>query len=280
MALPDWLDTALEGGVLELQRALGEYRALRRLCARGWQTHATDVVEACGRLQHHEHMVMRALERARRRAEQQPEARAILPLVAEVEAEQRRVAAAIGGSGPLFHRLAQLEERARDVAWFSRGIHRFHLERRAFLTAAAAAAWLVPLTAWLATSEGGTVPTLFTPTRITEVPFVWAQLVLLGGTAGAGWLRLGAWSWLGIDPPRLAVPAATALVSVVAAVVANVPFLAGLQLSLYATLLVALATLTWSAWRVRLAQLTSPELEAQELDAPSTTHDTRVREPA
>ncbi len=37
MQLAAWLDVALEGGVTELERALFDYRALRRLLEGNWR---------------------------------------------------------------------------------------------------------------------------------------------------------------------------------------------------------------------------------------------------
>ena len=85
MRLPDWLNVALEGGVLELQRALVHYRALRRHLSGDWRPHAAELAELCAALAEREDAVDDALDRAVRRARHDPAAQAAARLAFEVE---------------------------------------------------------------------------------------------------------------------------------------------------------------------------------------------------
>ncbi|MEW5738048.1 MAG: hypothetical protein AB1938_03925 [Myxococcota bacterium] len=249
MKLPDWLDVVLEGGALELQRALAEYRALRRLLAGDWRLHAGEVADLCHRLQAREHAVHAALERARRRAAQDPAARGALSLANEVEAERQRLFLALGSRGTFVARLLDREELARDISWFSVGLRRFRVERRAFLFLGAVGAWLVPFTSWLIASEGGRVLTVVDFTALGATWLSWLPLAALAGLVSAFALRLPSWSWLGVKPPSISTPALLTLLTAVASLGARLPFLSGLFLSLSCGLACALALLTWRAHR-------------------------------
>jgi hypothetical protein len=260
MHVPAWLDIALEGGALELQGALAEYRALRRLCTGPWEAHAPAVAEVCARLQRREDAVDDALERARRRARVEAGASAVLPLVHEVEAERARLVQVLGGDATLLRLLMRLEERARDVSWFSAGLQRFDVERRALLVAGAASAALVPLTSWLYASEFGSDPTLLNPAAIADSPLIWLPIAVLAGLVSVFWFRLATWTWLGIRPPSVVLPLGAGLLGLGGSVAAKFPFAAGVALTLLSALVTALALLASHALRPQLAMLASLEV--------------------
>ncbi|MCC6333076.1 MAG: hypothetical protein IT380_03695 [Myxococcales bacterium] len=280
MRLPDWLDVVLEGGALELQRALAEYRALRRLLAGGWEARADRIVELCATLQRRERAVDRALENARRRAVQEERAKVVLPLVAEVEAERERLRKTLGAE--VMTGLLRWEERGRDVCWFSSGLRRFHRERVLFVTGGLASGLLVPLLSWLHASEFGRFPTLFTPAALADTPLIWLPVGLFAGVVAAFALRLGSWSWLGVKAPSLVLPVGATLLAVVTALGAALPFVSGVLFSLVTGLVLAFALLTARAAQPDRAVLESLEALPEQYSTPSATAGPRraARSPA
>lgn len=260
MHVPPWLNVALEGGALELQSALAEYRALRRLVAGSWEARAPAVADACARLQRREHVVDESLARARRRIAVEPGATAVLPLVREVEAERARLLAALGEGRTLMDQLMRLEERARDVSWFNDGLRRFAAERRFFLAVGAVTIGLVPFTSWLVASSFGRVPTLVNPAAIDDSPLIAAPLLLLAVLVAGFWSRLATWTWVGVRTPSAVVPVGLGLFSILGCAAARLPFGAGVVLALLAVLVTALLLLASHALRPELSVLASLEV--------------------
>lgn len=236
MNLPGWLDVVLEGGVLQLQRALAGYRTLRRLHAAGWQTRAVEVVDTCQFLQRSEASVTDALERARRRARLEVNAQAVLPLVEEVERERARLISELGGGESMVVLLSRFEETARDVSWFALAFRRFSFERRTLVGAGALSLGLVPLLSWGNASKWGVVPTLFDFSALAETDGVWALLVVMIAVVFLFWARLSTWGWLGVRSPRLIVPVVLGLFAMLISVALDVSARVGVIAMLLAAL--------------------------------------------
>ncbi len=212
MRLPGWLDIALEGGVLELERALAEYAALNRALQGRWGARALSVAEACRRIEHREDNVQRALDRARSRARLDRAARAVLPLVERVLAERGRLEVRLGAVAPAMrHRalgplLREVAETAEETGWLQAAFARFDRERLVFVLASSACAVLVPLVCWYHASCGGVVPTLVDFRGLVDPPSLWMIVAALWVAAAFGWGRLWSWKWLGPTAPSLALP--------------------------------------------------------------------------
>ena len=206
---PRWVNVVLEGGGLELEQALAQYRRLRKLVERGWVRRAVEVADACEAVARHEARVEAAVARARRRVAQDPSAVAVSGLVEAVEQEQRKLRAAIdaalpGGAGDgLGARVFALDKVVREEAWFRFAWRRFDLERVVMTVAALEWAGAVPLASWWAGSGGGHVPTLFDLPSAFDQPLVWAALVVSTLATSLAYLRAASWRWLGVSTPPI-----------------------------------------------------------------------------
>ena len=224
MRIADWVDVELEGRARVLQRALAEYRALRRGLGAVWRDHCQALAESCERLAASERNVDEAIERAQRRIRQG--AAGAAALLEAVERERARLIARAGaifteldgreaprgGSAILLSALsaALREEAPLDSAW-----RQFARERTSFLGAAGLFAAAAPPLSWWHASEGGEVPTRFNLGALLESPSATAAVLTAGLLVFAWQLRAASWSWLGVKAPARAV-ALVALTGLVA----------------------------------------------------------------
>lgn len=205
--LPRWVNVVLEGGGLELEQALAQYRRLRKLVERGWVRRSVQVADACQAVSRHQERVGAAMGRARRRAAQDASAAAVRGLVEAVEQEQRRLREAVdqalpGGAGEgLSARVLALDRVVREEAWFQLAWRRFDLERLAMTAGALAWVGAVPLASWWTGSGGGYVPTLIDPRSAFEQPLAWAALLLSAVATLFAYLRAASWRWLVFTTP-------------------------------------------------------------------------------
>ncbi len=258
MRVPVWLNTALEGGVLELQRALVRYRRLRRALSHDWRARASAVAEQCEALKREEPRVEHALERALKRARCDPRAGAATHLAVAIERERRAVRKVLlnecGARGSLSCLLEQLAEAAREESLVESAWARFNVERVSMTLAVFAAGAALPLTSWWSASHGGFVPVLFDLAALVELPL---GPLVLGALLAVAWLRVASWRWLGLTRPLLGSAAgsalciATGLLGGVASVAHNVPLFA-LVVGLLTMLALALLASMWRVPRVAL----------------------------
>ncbi len=246
MRLPGWLDVALEGGALELQRALVRYRGLRRRVSGDWRPRASLIAEDCAALARSEAAVGRALDRAMRRARVDPHAGAAAHLAIAVEKERRRTAAVLadvcGEDGTLAELLGLLEGTARDECYVESAWRRFNAERLVWTVLLAFGAASIPLGSWWSASAGGAVQTYFALDGLLDVPVY----LLAGFWLTVGQLRALAWSWLGIAvrPWMAAASVTLTLTGLVGAMVEAIPVVAA---AIALLTMVALTTLR-SVW--------------------------------
>lgn len=258
MRVAAWLDVALEGGVLELERALEEYRTLRRLLGGDWRARAGKVAEVTGdaRLRHRE--VEAALERARRRVRMDSAAAPAAALAARVEQEREAlmgVLAKVRGAEAGFPlQLDWLFDAATDEAFFERSQVRFRSERLAWTVLFLGLTPSLPWHAWYTASDGGTVPVTFGIVGLGEAA-VWGPLLALLAAVLASWARLLSWTWLGVQPPRFLNAAVVGGVIGLCAAAALVSVMVQTVSPLGATLMVAVAfgmsQVLWAFWRAK-----------------------------
>ena len=209
MQLAAWLDVALEGGVTELERALFDYRSLRRLLEGNWRLQALRVEELGAHVRTHWVDVERAIERARRRARSDEAAKPGLELAERVERARRELEAALSSvcsrtTAPL----AQLDwlcDAAEEVAHYERSMLTFRMERVAWSVALLGVFPSIPFSAWWVASKGGTLGTIFSPDGLAE-PQSLLLMLALSVLLGISTFRLSHHGWLGVPTPILLSP--------------------------------------------------------------------------
>lgn len=209
MRLPAWLDVALEGGVLELERALAEYRSLRRSLSGDWRPRASHLAEVSASTRNRFSWVEAALERAHRRAKVDSAAGPAEALAKRVEQERDELQVDLsrfrGKSGGLCQQLAWLHELASEESHFARSLLRFRRERSGMTVVLLGLGLAVPWSTWVVASMGGQVHTIISVEGL-EQPAVWVLLLALLGAVAACWARLLDWGWLGVRAPPLLGP--------------------------------------------------------------------------
>lgn len=209
MQLAAWLDVALEGGVTELERALCDYRALRRLLSGNWRMKARRVEDLAGDVRERWLDVDRALDRARRRARVDDAASAGLELARRVETERSALEAALSGAcpprAPVLVQLDRLCEAAEEEAHYERSMERFRAERVAWTVGMLGLMPAIPFSAWWTASAGGTIGTIFSADGLAEPQCLFLLLALFS-LISLSTLRLSSWSWLGVPRPVLLSP--------------------------------------------------------------------------
>jgi len=263
MRVPAWLETALEGGAHELQRALVRYRSLRRNLSGDWRSRASRVAEQCAALARDEARVEQALDRALKRARCDPRAGAAAHLAIAVERERRRVVAALtevcGEGATLAELLAHLEDVARDESYLEGAWRRFAGERTAWTLGLVAVAAALPVTSWWVASYGGVVPVVFHFGGLLELPLAPPIIAALLALCR---VRLGSWSFLGLKLPigtaaGVSLCVASGLLGVLGSVAGNAGLLTFVLGGLTA---IALALLS-SMWLVPKKPLLAPLAE-------------------
>jgi hypothetical protein len=253
VVIPGWLEVALEGRGLRLQRAFADYRALRRLFEGQWRAQAIDVANRCQALRGAGFTVDEAIERARRRARQDLAAQSALGLVEAVERERDRLfAAATAVSAELELQaapeglsamLSLLEPALREEGFLELAWRRFRSERAVLTALVVAAGAAIPIISWLEASFGGQVPTLFALEALTrgssrQLILLWTVLVLV-----FRW-RLSVWGFLGIQPPTMILPAVAAALGGSAGFVAATQVVPNAETAILVASIAALISLT------------------------------------
>jgi hypothetical protein len=214
MRVPGWVNVVLEGGGLDLERALVEYRGLRRELVGAWQPNAAAIVRRSEGLALSAEAVESALDRARRRTRQDPSALAIRELADAVLTERFRLLRSIDAAfsqasafDSLGSKLLAIQESAREEAFLEQAWTRFHVERWVMTVGTVLLFTLVPLASWWVASEGGASPVSIEPGAVFETPLGVAFLVARWTWLLAACLRAASWQWLGFKRgSRLVVP--------------------------------------------------------------------------
>ena len=213
MRFPAWLDVALEGGVLELERALAEYRSLRRGVTGDWRARATRLAELSACAKSRLSKVEAAIERAHRRAKTDGAAQPAEALAQRVEHERAELHEALselrGKKSALPAQLGWLHELASEESHYARSLIRFRRERAGLTVVLFGLGLAAPWSSWVAASMGGQVHTVLSVEGL-EQPAVWVLLLALLGLVAASWARLLDWGWLGVRPPPLLGPSSLA----------------------------------------------------------------------
>lgn len=209
MQLAAWLDVALEGGVTELERALADCRALRRLLEGDWRLHARRVERLASDVRERWEAAGRAIDRAQRRAKVDEAAKPGLVLAERVErarADLWRVLAVIcPRRGQALVKLDWLCEAAEEESHYANSMLRFRGERVAWTGALMTMVPAVPFSAWWVASDGGRIGTVFSADGLAEPQALILCLVIFALVI-VSTLRLSSWSWLGAPRPTLLSP--------------------------------------------------------------------------
>jgi hypothetical protein len=260
------VNVVLEGGGLELEQALVQYRRLRGLLKPAWVREAVAVADTCAVIARHEEAVDAALTRAKRRVAQDPSALAVEGLLVAVERERTQLRAqldlvlpAARPSDGFGTRMQALAQAAQEEAWFLLARRRFDTERTALTGVMLSLLTLVPLASWWVGSRGALVPTVIDVAAAADQPLAWLAVALSAGATVLAWLRVSTWRWLGVQLPRPAIGLAAALPALLATEWATGSFGAALVAAAFSATLLSSGTLLVQLFRGSRAAL--PGLE-------------------
>ena len=266
MRVPGWVNVVLEGGGLDLERALVEYRGLRRHLVGGWQPHAVSILDRSERLRMSLEVVESALARAERRVHQDSSALAVGHLAEAVLTERSHLLRGIDATFPpaaayegLGAKLLALQECVREEAWLQRAWRRFRVERWMMTVGTGLLFALAPLALWWVASNGGESPVVIDPGAVFDTPLGVVSLLARGAWLLGACVRATTWQWLGV---RLGSPWVMPLVGLgafagMALASAELPSQAALAVT--AAALAGAGQLVWGLWRAPRSYWSSEE---------------------
>jgi hypothetical protein len=195
LALPSWMNVALEGGGLELERAAVDYARLNALLRSDWRLRALDVSKLITEVTTREAAVLEAEERARKRAATHPEFASSLELMRLVQKRRCALSQLLQvRDADLRVALDRVREEAEEAAQLVRAWSQFRAERSLWTVGLLLMLGAAPVASYLVARELGGVRFDFAGILDSAASVLALFTSALAGVVSRA--RFGSWEWL------------------------------------------------------------------------------------